>query len=37
LQADPAAAFEEFARLHSKPYLGDSEEYARRHEAFKVR
>lgn len=36
-QADPAVAFEQFARLHRKPYLGDSEEYARRHEAFKVR
>lgn len=36
LQADPAAAFEDFARAHSKPYLGDAAEYGRRRATFEV-
>ncbi|KAL4436130.1 hypothetical protein ABPG77_005578 [Micractinium sp. CCAP 211/92] len=35
-QADPSAAFEEFARLHGKPYLADAAEYNRRHVIFQA-
>ncbi|KAL4422406.1 hypothetical protein ABPG75_008603 [Micractinium tetrahymenae] len=33
-QADPEGAFEEFARMHDKPYLGDEAEYGRRQAIF---